>query len=420
MNFKTWTVGIAVLALTSAPAFAEDNLGQWSFDEQVKPVSCCDSGCDCGDGCGCGSSVCGGGGLLSGMGPGIVEGFALADILGFDAIDVGGWTQFGYHDLPTPLSTTFNEGLSFNDVPNQLNLHQQWFYMGKEADGSNGFDWGFRADFIYGTDAQKTQAFGNTPGVFDEDWDFGEYGWAIPQLYGEIAINDLSVIVGHFFTLVGYEVVTAPDNFFYSHALTMFNSEPFTHTGVLTTYSGFENLTLYNGWTLGWDTGFDQYNGGADGQHGNIYLGGFSASLLDAVTMTYICTFGDFGFNNDTANGGGAGDSDYSHSVVFDVTLTDRLNYVFQTDYKKVDNTANTVEDLGINQYLFWQWNDIVSFGTRMEWWKHDDVDYNEVTGGVNIKLLDNLVMRPEYRKDWVPANSFEQNTFGCDFILTY
>jgi hypothetical protein len=42
------------------------------------------------------------------------------------------------------------------------------------------------------------------------------------------------------------------------------------------------------------------------------------------------------------------------------------------------------------------------------------------VTGGVNLQLLGNLVMRPEIRKDWCPAEDFDQDTAACDFILTY
>ena len=174
-------------------------------------------------------------------------------------------------------------------MPHQLNAQQQWLYLGKEADGSNGFDWGFRFDAMYGTDAQKTQAFGNPGGEWDNSWDHGVYGWAIPQLYGEVAMGDFSVKVGHFFTLVGYEVVTAPDNFFYSHALTMFNSEPFTHTGVLTTYKGIDGITLYNGWTAGWDTGFTNALGGSN------YLGGVGLELSESLTVTYILTAGNFG-----------------------------------------------------------------------------------------------------------------------------
>jgi len=417
VKFKTWTVGIAVLALSTAPVFAEDSLGQWSFDEQVKQVGC-DSGCDGG---GCGSAVCGGGsGLLSGMGPGWLEGLSMSQALGLSntRLDIGGWTQFGAHDQQTPGSVAPGDLGAFNDNPNTLNLHQQWFYIGRVADGSDGLDFGFRADFIYGTDAQKTQAFGNpgaavpNAGSFDASWDNGVYGWALPQLYGEVAMGDLSVKVGKFFTLVGYEVVPATGNFFYSHALTMFNSEPFTHTGALATYSGFENITFYGGWTLGWDTGFDRVN------NGSSFLGGFSANLSDAISLTYINTYGNFGAITTVGN-----DSDYSHSVVFDVTLTDRLNYVFQTDYLKLEGAGGVgiaAETMGVNQYLFWQYNDIVSFGTRVEWWRNTGVSNNAITSGVNIKLLDNMVLRPEVRKDWVPATGFDQDMVGCDVILTY
>ena len=39
-------------------------------------------------------------------------------------------------------------------------------------------------------------------------------------------------------------------------------------------------VTLYGGWTLGWDTGFDQLNSG------NNFLGGFAYALSDNITFT--------------------------------------------------------------------------------------------------------------------------------------
>ena len=204
----------------------------------------------------------------------------------------------GLHHNNVPLSQAYNDLLSFNDVPDNVNLNQQWFYVEKTVDGSCGCDLGGRIDVVYGTDAQKTQAFGNPnagvrgDGFFDASWDHGEYGLAMPQLYGEVAYDDLAVKVGHFFTPMGYEVIPATGNFFYTHSYTMFNSEPFTHTGVLATYTGYEDLTLYGGWTLGWDTGFDQLNSGSN------FLGGFSAELDDNVTFTYICTAGNFGWRD--------------------------------------------------------------------------------------------------------------------------
>ena len=86
----------------------------------------------------------------------------------------------------TPLSSFYGQGFSFNDVPDQLNLHQQWLYIEKTLDADSGdWDWGGRVDIMYGTDASKTQAFGTTGG-WDNDWDYGVYGWAIPQAYLEV------------------------------------------------------------------------------------------------------------------------------------------------------------------------------------------------------------------------------------------
>ncbi|QEG36493.1 outer membrane beta-barrel protein [Bythopirellula goksoeyrii] len=432
MKLRTWTASIAALVFSAAPVFAVEGNVQWTNDGMLQPASCdtgCCDPCDCGEACHCGSGV-GGGGLLSGIGNGCVEGFSLAGALGISASspwEVGGWTQFGYHDLFTPLSsaaTGRGTGLAFNDVPQNLNLQQQWFYLGRQADGSNGLDLGFRVDGLYGTDAQKTQAFGNPGGQWDNAWDHGVYGFALPQAYAEVAVNDLSVKIGHFFTIVGYEVVAATGNFFYSHAYTMFNSEPFTHTGVLTTYTGFEGLTLYNGWTLGWDTGFTNANGGSN------YLGGFGVDLMDSVNLTYVNTYGNFGLKD------GGGDDSYSHSIVINTTLTDKFSYIFQTDYLDTADVNDAgqapINNIGINQYLLYQWSDAIGLGTRIEWWKGAAPDVTppspfnthssryEITGGVNIKLLDNLVMRPEVRKDWCPAEDFDQDMTACDFILTY
>ena len=321
-------------------------------------------------------------------------------------ITFGGWVQVGYHSGVTPGGVTRNDGASFNNHPHRLNLHQSWLYAEKIADGSKGFDWGFRADVLYGVDAPDTQSFGNRPGRFDNNSSFTRgagYGWAIPQAYAEIASGDWSVKAGHFFTLVGYEVVGAPDNFFYSHALTQFNSEPFTHTGVLATYTASDDTTLYGGWTAGWDTGFDSLNGGSS------FLGGFSTAVGDDATFTYITTIGNFGARGDGADG-------YAHSLVLDVNLADDLNLVLQSDLVRV----GVDDDVGVNTYLIKTINDRLGVGVRAEWWKNEGISQYNLTGGVNIKPMDNLTLRPEIRYDWMDPNAGEQVTFGMDAVLTF
>ena len=393
--------------------------GKKSFLGGCGSDDCCDTvGDDCCDsGCGCGGGELGDPWTLQGA-------LCPSD----DCCDAespwsfGGWVQAGYHSDSTGL---------FNSRPDELNLHQAWVFLERTADGSDGIGFGGRVDFMYGQDAGDTQAFGNPPGSWDfqNGWDRGaQYGYAMPQLYGEVAIGEnLSIIAGHFYTLLGYEVVTAPDNFFYSHAFTMYNSEAFTHTGVLATYAASDDLTLYAGYTFGWDTGFDRYD--LLGQDGSSFLGGFSTSVGDNAAFTYITTFGDFG-----AIGDG-----YSHSMVLDVAVTDNLNYVIQSDIldndAPVEGTGALVnqrtgtlrnETVGINQYLFYTLSDRIAVGGRAEWWKSDSDSIYAITGGVNIRPAANLVIRPEVRYEWDPGQTNgilveDENTiFGIDAIVTF
>ena len=313
--------------------------------------------------------------------------------------DVGGWLATGYHNRSLPLSRSRGEGRSFNDVPGSVNVNQFWLYLSREPNRES-LDWGFRGDLVYGTDAQKTQAFGGTG--WDNSLDNGVYGWALPQLYLEVANERWDVKIGHFFTLVGYEVVTSTDNFFYSRSLTMFNSEPFTHSGVLATYDANEKLSLYGGWVAGWDTGFEIFD------DGNMFIGGVSTSLNDNARLTYITTFGD---------SGSRGSGTYSHSVVLDIALTERLNYVAQSDLLLIEE--GNEDDVGLNQYLFYDLTEKVRIGGRAEWWKNEGISFWQVTGGVNYSPIEKLRIRSEIRHDRGPVH-YDQTTFGIDAILSY
>ena len=338
-------------------------------------------------------------------------------------ITAGGWVQLGY----------FTEGANgdgtglFNSYPNVVQLQQTWLYLEKaiDADRCRTWDWGFRMDYVYGTDGPDTQAFGGAEGQWDLGWDNGfNYGHAIPQAYVQAAYNDLTVTVGHFYTICGYEVVQAPDNFFYSHAFTMYLSEPFTHTGVLAEYSLGDNITLWGGWTAGWDTGFTR-NGG------DVFLGGFSVALTDNLNFTYTTTMGDFGFDVNFGGVSFAGSDEraYSHSIVLDWAVTDKLTYVIQSDY--VDNSFFHTgardpfdKSWGVNQYLLYNINDCLAAGARVEYYDREFYEVWATTLGVNVKPHANVVLRPEVRwEDFDDGNLFglrDSFIFGMDMIMTF
>ena len=340
----------------------------------------------------------------------------------------------GYHNKNLPL---------FNRRKNDFQVHQTWLYFEKTIDTSCGFDWGGRVDYVYGTDAQDTQAFGIPNNHWDNQWDNGpDYGHALPQVYWEAGYGDFTAKMGHFYTIIGNEVVTAPDNFFYSHAYTMYYSEPFTHTGALITYNMSEDLDLFGGYVLGWDSGFDD--------NGDAFIGGGSVKLTDDINVTSTLVGGRFA-DNLTFNERGI-----MSSTVASVQLTEQLNYIFQTDYLDTEDVNGTQvrKTFGINQYLLRQFGDRFSVGARVEWWNvdagstgfygdnatatnlQDDFDVYAVTLGMNIQPHANIIFRPEIRWDWVYGSDTDlaaadislleqmgdddQTTFGIDTIILF
>ncbi|MCA9049897.1 MAG: outer membrane beta-barrel protein, partial [Planctomycetaceae bacterium] len=281
---------------------------------------------------------------------------------------------------------------------------------------------------IYGVDGNEAQSFGNNPGRYDFNarWNHGIYEWALPQLYAEVAAGDLSVKLGHFYTLIGYQVIPSGGNFFLSRQLTFYNSEPFTHTGALATYTASDELQVMGGWTLGMDTGFDQFAGGSS------FLGGFIYTMSEATTFTYMMTVGNLGWR-----GNGA-----INSVILTHDWSDKWSSVHQFDVLGSDAStrfgsnfaANGVADnsTGLINYLFYTINDKLKAGVRQEWYKADGISYNTMTYGVNITPVENFVIRPEVRQMWAPgatnggaqvvghSSLFNSTVFGVDAILTY
>ncbi len=393
----------------------------------------CDSGCaaGCDGGCdgGCDSSGCGVGSCLSGLTGDCCLGDPYTLFGEHNGWTAGGWVSLGYHSAALPI---------FNDRPDELNLHQAWLYAEKVADGSCGVGFGGRIDYLYGIDAQNTQAFGIGNDHWDNGFDNGGpngYGHAIPQLYGEVAYGDLSVKLGHFYTIIGWEVVGATGNFFYSHAYTFNYSEPFTHTGALATYKASDDLTVWGGYTMGYDSGFED--------NGDNFLGGFSLGLTDKLTLIYATTIGVF--DDDVLdNNAGIREQGYMHSIVATYALTDSIQYIIQNDIRSTETNdfgignQQVFDSFGINQYLIKTISDCWAVGGRFEYWNVEsaaiaggipnagDSDIYALTLGANYKPHANVVVRPEIRWDWDDdqyiglEDGDDQTTFGVDTVITF
>ncbi len=373
-------------------------------------------------------------------------------------INFRGWINGGIMGNSDSPNNPWNGPVTFYDRSGQGQLSQVYLLAEKSLDTACGPAWGFRIDALYGTDYR----FNISRGLSAEDnftgkWNSSRfYGFDIPQAYAEVGVDDWSVKIGHFYTIIGYEVVTAPDNFFVTHAYTMQYGEPFTHTGFLVTKKVNDQLSLVAGMTNGWDN-FEQVYGGE-----YSFLGGATFTASDGNSKLAIAaSVGEeevvFGTQSPT-------ETRTIQSLVYSRTLTDRLNYVIQSDYGHQQNANNTGESAswyGVNQYMFYKLNCCWTAGVRGEWFRDDDGyrvapagdyaqtgastnpasvggfegNFYEVAFGLNYKPQNNpnLIVRPEVRYDWFDGNGVNgqanpyddgnkdrQFVYGMDLIYLY
>ncbi|MDP2179832.1 porin [Methylicorpusculum sp.] len=358
-------------------------------------------------------------------------------------IEVGGWVSAGIAGNPDGPKDNFNGPVTFNDRANEFHMNQLYGYIERavNTEGSN-WDFGFRADVMYGNDARFT-----TQANFDDnlvpDGTSRFYKLAFPQVYAEIFApigNGITAKIGHFYTLIGNEVVTAPDNFFYSHAYTMQYGEPFTHTGALFTYPVNKNISVTGGVVSGWDSFF---------QEPANFLGSTTYTTDNektSVTVAYVA--GDSTLLDRSDNNGIQIQEHRSmYSIVVNHEIMEGLNYTLQHDYgtqERANADGSAAVWYGINQYLTYAVNDQVSTGLRFEWFRDEDGvrvgplfggnvapsdanHYFALTAGVNYTPTSWLTLRPEVRYDWVDqgrvfddASEKDQVLISADAIIRF
>lgn len=323
-------------------------------------------------------------GLLEAMG----ANFNDAQFMKRHNLKIGGWIETSVSTNTNSSPDNFNGTITFNDRDGELQLNQFYVWLQKEVEvNGDRFDIGGRFDFMYGSDAIFTQAYGTT--ALDPQtgqplnrghWDLhltGHddrfYSIALPQAYVEVNVpigNGLSVVAGHFYTPIGFEVVTSPDNFFVTKPYTFQYGEPFTHTGFLGSYEFNQNWKVIAGAvtgsvTGGWDGNFDRQLGNWD------FLGGVTWTSDDENSSLTL-----------TSSAGGRSEHSSSawaiYSIVGAHNFTDKFHYVFQHDHGFAEDVltahgngnTETAEWYGINQYLFYDIQENLSAGVRAEWWR--------------------------------------------------
>ena len=103
---------------------------------------------------------------------------------------------------------------------------------------ATGFDWGFKVQGMYGSDARYTHFLGifdQNPGPgYENQFDIVEGDVSCCTLPFPTA-GGMDVKVGMYPTPLGYEVIDPSGNPFYSHSYIFNFGLPLKHTGILTT-----------------------------------------------------------------------------------------------------------------------------------------------------------------------------------------
>jgi hypothetical protein len=363
------------------------------------------------------------------------------------AISVRGWFDGGY--LTNAINgqpSNFNGPYNSQDL--DYGMFNQVYLIVEKKLPTCGFGVGGRIDALYGEDFFVGQSLGfelNRDG--SKKWNGSQYyGVAVPQAYGEMGNEKLSVKAGHFYNIVDYEGLPSLANFFYSHSYSYQFAGPFTEWGALATYRPNAHWQFQAGAANRWNT--------LDGDNNRLnYLG--SIKYTGDCNKWYLYAAVNTGQEETNPSGQpDIADSIANRtrvSVIYDQKIGDcnRWEYVLYPwlGYQK-DGAANDQPAwwYGVDQYLYFRFSEQWQLGTRVEWFRDEEGtrvglnrpanpnkppfpgNFVSVSLGLNYLPVPNVLFRPEIRYDVYdgPAHPYNDGTkdqqllLGVDLILKF
>lgn len=278
-------------------------------------------------------------------------------------ITAGGWLAQSFTWNPQNPTDRFNGPVTWTDRANEYQMNEFYLFAGKAANTEGcGWDYGWRVDALYGSNYRWDTAAGLETNINNGQF----YGLALPNLYGEVAYNDVTVKLGHFTSPVGFFAVGTANNFFPTLPYTFQYGEPFTHTGMLATWKISDKLSWGNGFTHGWDN-FDNTGNPHMG-----YIGTLNYTFDNNDTLAWVGlygqepTFADITQYTDR----------YLQTLVYTRKVSDDTSMVFHSDFGsqqdsvRPDQIANWY---GLNSYLFLRQTCRTQYGLNFEWFRDEN-----------------------------------------------
>jgi len=389
--------------------------------------------------------------------------------LWINGIHLSAQLDAGIMGNPSGPSDGLNFGQLFTDHANQVQLNQLLLTANKPLDPKDSdYQWGFKVQGMYGSDARYTQFL-------------GELNRVDPNQRYQLDVVEANVLVhtpwlgaggmdwkiGQYPTPLGYETIDPSTNPFYSHSYIFQFGLPFKHTGGLAVTHVNDILDVYAGIDTGTNTTFGPLgdNNGAIGG-----LGGFNFTLMGGqLTILALSHFGPEDATRALSPLGvnANGQWRFYNDILVTYKATDSLTLVTEANlirdnYGPFGQGAN---GFGLAQYASYALTETVNLNGRIEYWRDDhnffvasfpsnsgpvalqqgfavpylhvapgaNTTYGALTFGVTWKPpvpapITGLLVRPEIRWDHAftnnrPFNAQTDNnsfTIGMDAVLTF
>ena len=291
----------------------------------------------------------------------------------------------------------FPNFLEFRD-DNSINLEAVEIQVFKEATEEHPVGFGFVTN--YGEIARNLTFGGRFPNGDHDNNDEDRFAlqagyvqWLIPIGKG------IDFRIGKFATWIGAELIEDVDNPNLTHGHNYNNSIPFTHTGLSLGYQLTDTIRVTGFLVNGWDTFVDS---------NNAKTGGWQVAWTPNDRFSFVAN-GIHGAERPD------NDEDLTHlfDLVSTVVVTDKLSLLLNFDYgwneeDSTDTDGDGFNDEGANSS--WAGGAITAIYQFTDWmnlaWRYEYTDYTdefglnvwETTITLNIRVSDNLLIRPEYR----------------------
>jgi predicted porin len=278
---------------------------------------------------------------------------------------------------------------------------------------------GFRLDLDAGRDVKFFQARGLNTGDFDLQQAFMTYKAPIGE--------GLSITFGKFVTLLGAEIIEAPDNFNTSRSFLFGFAIPFTHTGLLLNYPLTSAVDLTVGAVNGWDNVDDNNDA-------KTFIGRVGFNIAENLSVGLA---GIYGAEQDDRNGPARWVIDFVGTFKPIPELTFVLNYDYgaESEAVLVDTRLSDAWWHGVALITHYAFTEKFGLALRGEYFKDKDgartgtpQDLWEGTLTAGYKWVKSFETRLEYRHDQSDARSFDrdgravksQDTIATEFIFRF